>query len=1043
MKYLRQPKLVLLTVFSFLTVALFAQEVTITGTVTNKETAEPLEGVSVKVKNTTTGTTTGKDGSFTIKAPSSESILSFSFVGFTVFEIKAGNGGLVLTIPLSKTDTNLDEVVVVGYSTQKRNRITGAISVVKASDIQDIPAPNIAGALRGRVAGLSVSQASGKPGAGITLNVRNSATSETARLLGVTDEPLYVVDGITVTKDAFDNLDPSMVEDITILKDASAAIYGAAGAKGVVLITTKRGKIGKPRLSYSGYFGISDATRKPEMMTAFEHATLLNDAYRISNAPLSNFFTTEQLNYLKTLNYKSWFDQIWQPAHMQRHNLNFSGGSDKITFFAGGAFQNENGNYAGIKNDKYSFRTGVVANIAKGFKADINFNVDYRHRYSKNPTSENDQAFIEAMVQVPMWVPSQINGKYVNIGGSNPNPLAAIESGYYSSNKSSGYRINSALSYDFSGVLKGLVARLQVSQATNNGSSTTYRPPYSLSDFKRFGPGNALYYDTLLTTSIINGGNNSTYEPSMSKSNSYQGFFTLQYNKAIANHGVSVLLGGEQSETNTESVGVRWLNQVLPGLDDYWAFDQSGVTPSRSVGNGVKRSFFGRLNYNYDGKYTVDAVTRFDASSNFATGKIWGVFPSVGVGWVVSRENFFRKNIAFINYLKLRFSYGVVGDDRVAERLWQERYRVDVSGYLYNNTLQGGLNPERIPNPNITWEKKRAINGGIELSMLRDKLTLGVDFFQNFSYDAFDKGADQAFPMYAGFSAPVLNYMERYNWGSEFTIGYRENLTKDIRFNASMNFGFGNSVVSKILYNPFQLFETSPPDWQVQFGVDPRKYNTGNWGLKSLGMFRTQDQLDAFLGKNPGYLINNKVPQVGWLYFEDTNGDGVITDRDMVPMFKRTDAKFATSLQLAVSYKSLTLRANLVGRFGGKVLYDSKSREIASLTSNAPTFWSDRWTPENPNGKFPRFDDESIARGWESDFWAVDGTMIRVNDMTLSYTLPKPVLDRIGMSDVRVLVTGNNLWVLKNPLKYKDPYSSYIFDYPTIRTISVGLSLGL
>ncbi|HTH30292.1 MAG TPA: carboxypeptidase-like regulatory domain-containing protein, partial [Lacibacter sp.] len=209
MKYLRQPKLLLLTVFSFLTVALFAQEVTVSGTVTNKETGEPLEGVSVKVKNTTTGTTTGKDGSFTIKAPSSESILSFSFVGFSVFELKAGNGSLVLTIPMAKTDTDLDEVVVVGYSTQKRNRVTGAISVVKASDIQDIPSPNIAGALRGRVAGLSVSQASGKPGAGITLNIRNSATSETAQLLGVTDEPLYVIDNITVTKEAFDNLDPS------------------------------------------------------------------------------------------------------------------------------------------------------------------------------------------------------------------------------------------------------------------------------------------------------------------------------------------------------------------------------------------------------------------------------------------------------------------------------------------------------------------------------------------------------------------------------------------------------------------------------------------------------------------------------------------------------------------------------------------------------------------------------------------------------------------------------------------------------------------
>jgi len=305
----------------------------------------------------------------------------------------------------------------------------------------------------------------------------------------------------------------------------------------------------------------------------------------------------------------------------------------------------------------------------------------------------------------------------------------------------------------------------------------------------------------------------------------------------------------------------------------------------------------------------------------------------------------------------------------------------------------------------------------------------------------FDKGANESFPAFAGFEAPVVNYMERYNWGTEFTIGYRANLAKDLRLNVSTNFGFGNSVTTRMLYNPFKLFETSPPDWQVGFGTDPRTYNSGNWGYKTLGVFRTQQQLDDFMAKNPNYLINNVSPQLGWMYFEDVNGDGVITERDKVPLFKRTDATFGLSTQLGLSYKSIQVKINIAGRFGGKEFIDSKAREAAGTNSNLPAFMNDRWTPENPNGKYPRFDSQFFNQ--DSDFWAVDGTMIRVNDMTVSYSLPGTWMSRIGMSDASLLLTGNNLWVLKNPLPYKDPYQSYIFDYPTIRTISVGLRLGL
>ncbi|WP_207492332.1 SusC/RagA family TonB-linked outer membrane protein [Aridibaculum aurantiacum] len=1041
----RGSLVLLLLIFNF--VQLFAQQRVVTGTIVNDETREPLVGVTVGIKGTTRSTTTVENGKYSIMVSGNESVIKFTYVGFLYQEVTVGSRN-VIDIALVKENKQLDDVVVIGYGSQKRIQNNGAIATIKAAEIEDIPAPNIAGALRGRIAGLGVNTASGRPGAGITLNVRNSTRSETAATVGATDEPLYVIDGIIVQRQEFDNLDPSMVEDLTVLKDASAAIYGAAGAKGVILVTTKRGKAGKPRLSYNGYVGHTDATRKPDMLSAYEHAVLLNDGYRIGNAPANLFFSPADLEYIKGLNYKTWFEELWQASTTQRHNLSVSGGSDRITFFVGGAYQNENGNYAGQKQDKYTFRSGVNTTITPALKADISFNVDSRIRTSQNSLADDrDQGFLESIIQTPGWVPVSIDGMPVSFNGASTHPLGSIGSGFYSNSKSRSYRINSSLTYQPTGFLKGFTARVQFSQTAGNTNSAEYRPNYRVYNFQRMGNNNQLYsnkLDTVRPYFDAVAPANVHYTPRLGENTGYQGFLTLQYDKTLGKHIFGAIVGAEQTVSRSEDMGVRWINQQLVGIDDYWAFDQSVISiTNRGISESRKRSGFARMNYNFDNKYFIDGVTRLDASSNFAAGKVWGVFPSVGLGWVVSREKFFKNNIPQVNYLKLRVNYGLTGDDRIEPLLWKERYRVDLSGYLYNESMQAGLNPVRIPNPNLTWEKKRTLNFGIDMTMFNNKLNIGVDFFQNYIYDAFDKGNDQNFPMFAGFAAPIINYQERHAWGSEFTIGYRSRVGKDLNINTSINFGFANSVTDRMFYNRFQLFENSPPDWQVQMGTDPRKYNSSNFGLKTLGMFRTQDEVDAFLAQYPNYTIDGKVPQPGWLYFEDTNGDGRITERDMVAMFDRTDPWFSSGINIGIAYKSLSLSTNLVARFGGKQFYGSKDRERPEPTQNVPGFWRDRWTPENPGGKFPRHDDASIVRQWNSDFWAFDATTIRVNNMTLSYRIPTSILNRFGFSDARILATGNNLWIIKSPLKLRDPYSNSILDYPTLRTISLGLSLGL
>lgn len=1027
---------------------LLAQK-TVTGKVLSNETGKPVEGATVAIKGSKQSSRTNEKGEFTLNVASDNDVLVISFIGLSKQEIKVGSNASFNITMLPDPNSDLDDVVVVGYSTQKRSQSTGAVATIKAQEIADLPAPNIAGALRGRIAGLGVSAASGRPGAGITLNVRNATTSAQGAAYGASDEPLYVIDNIIVGKGTFDALDPSMVEDITVLKDASAAIYGAAGAKGVILITTKRGKAGTPQLNYNGYYGNSDATRKPEMLSAYEHAQMLNESLNLNASDNLSFFSPSEMEYLKGLNNKSWFDEIWQASVTQRHNVNISGGSDRMTFFVGGAYQNENGNYAGMKSDKYTMRSGLTAKLLNGLRAEVNLNVDNGVRYSKNGLNENDQTFLENMIQIPKWVPFSIDGKWVNHNNMNNHPMAQIESGFYRNTVSRNYGINASLIYQpESGLLKGLTARLQASTTGNSNKSEEFRPKYNVYNFLKTSLNGALYSNELTPTNStveVNGGNNSRMIYGTGESGGYRVFGTLQYVKKIGLHDFSILAGGEQSYSKGLSLGGTYFNQQLQGFDYFWAFELSGAQVSApSISESSKRSFFGNFTYNFDGKYTLSGITRFDASSNFAKGNIWGVFPQIGASWLISEENFFKDNVSLINYLKVRANLGVTGDDRVTSRLWQERFSINTGIYMYNESLVSGSRPSVFPNPNITWEKNRSFNFGVEMSLFNNKLNIGVDVFQNYIYDAFDRGLNETFPMYAGFVAPVVNYQNRYAWGSEYSISYNQPIGKDLKLRVGTNFSFGNSVIDRMYYNANKLWETNPDDGaEYTMGTDPRKYTSGNIGLIAEGMFRNQDEVDAFLAKNPGYLINGVVPQPGWLYYKDFDGDGIITARDKGFMYNRIDPWLNTGTQLGLSYKSFAMNINIAASFGGKVFYDSKARRSTpTLLKNVPSFWTDRWSPLNPDGKFPRSDDPSIAAGWESTFWAVDATTIRINDMTISYTVPPKYSKKIGLNSVRVLATGNNLWVLKNPLKYKDPYSSYIYDYPTLRTVSVGLSVG-
>lgn len=1065
MSYLKKTRLLsLMLVLLCSTFSVFAQERVVTGKVTDQQTGKPLEGVTVKVKNTTAVTATDEQGNFKIKVPSTESIITFTSVGYGVYEIKAGTNSS-LSIPLTQTTNVMDDVVVVGYGTKKRVEVQGSIATIKGGDIEDIPVANLPSTLVNRVPGVSVNFSSGKPGSTTTINIRNSSTFPGAPQ-GVTDQPLIVIDGIisnptqwtqATNADWFENLDASQIEDITFLKDAAAAIYGAAGAKGVVLITTKKGKAGKPKISYSGYFGVSRPSVKPKSLTAYEHAKFLNDGYELTGAAVTQRFSQRDLDSLRGIKDESWFDYFWKNGQVQRHTINVSGGTDKVTLFAGGSYYNEKGNYGNVSTNKYSFRSGMNAVMTPELSASVNFASDFNRELSnnwKNADGNTDNATNRALILTPKWVPVELNGLPLAFGGnaapnnSTGNPwslLGVHNSGSYRDARSQGLSVNATLDWK-PRFLKGLTARVQYGNNNRINESKGYFPAYTAYNFTPRGQNGLLYSPVVLSSRRVTSQADQMEEGTTSLKN-YQFITTLSYAKKFRGHDISAMVGFDQSEAYSKNILLSKATQIVQGVDEFWAFSNDPSTlasvqdafrnPAYFI--NAKRSYISRVNYNFNNKYFFEFIGRADASVNFLPENRWGFFPTVGLGWKLSDEKF-MKDIKFLNNLKLRVNYGLVGEDRVGNRLWESRY-TQTTGILFGGVNAGGLDPNIYPNAAITWEKARNLNFGIDATFLSNKLNFSFDIYQRYAYDGFDTYSSNIFPPTAGIPPPVVNYGERLSWGTEFSVGYKTKFSRDLGFSVDANFGWSNSQLMQSYYNTALIGTYDPNQLDILIGRNPQTYNGTNKGYIAKGILRTQAEVDAILAKNPNYLIGGVKPQVGFMDFEDINGDGQINDFDITTMYNKTSPLIGFGITLGFTYKQFKMQTNLNLTIGGKRAYDGEARKVPTTTQNAPAFWADHWTPDNPNGKFPRAD-APLAKE-NSTFWLVNGTQSRINNMVISYQMPKSLSAKLRIPDLRIMLTGTNLWNIINPLKYKDPYTSSFEVYPTLRTISLGINASL
>jgi len=1036
-------------------IAAHAQNRTITGVVTGEGETDPLIGVTITVKGSPAATATDINGKFSIKVTNLQNVtLGAKFIGFQYQEQTLKPGETVLNFKLMKSSTNLSEVaiVAVGYGTQLKSKILGSVSEIKATEIEDIPVANLGTSLMNRVAGVGINVASGKPGATTTLTLQGSYSLANGSF-GITTDPLYVIDGLIAQKSDFDNLDASLIESISFLKDAQAAIYGAAADKGVVLVTTKKGRPGKPQISYTGYFGVSDVTQRPKLMSGTQMANTINDALTAANAANTSKFSQADLDFIASDPYPSWYSQLWHSSQTQRHTINVSGGSDKVTFFGGGSYYTEGGNFGMTTVRKYNIRSGMQAKVTDDVTAYISLNSNYEadmRNTAKSETGDTENFTYTALDQIAPWIPLSINGlpTYWNgpsaVGGAF-NPLAYFNNNNYTTVNNQALNLNSSIEYR-PHFIKGLTAKVQYGKNNYQTSGKNYYSPYNTYQFTASGQNGALY--SLPYTSVKTISNSNQIFLSSGQTSEYELIGSLNYSRSIKSHTFDILFVGTQNETSQSSSQVYRTNQQIPGIDQWFAFDPSTTTTQTvSAVESGNIGYAARLNYDYKGKYLVQFIDRVDGSANFAPGHRFGNSPAAAIGWRVSEEDFFKKYLVnYISSLKIRYNIGITGDDRVTSFLYKDRFTSYSGTTLFGTTVTNGLTGSILPNPNITWEHNRAQTLGFDAGFFNDRLNITAEIWNKHYYDGLINIASTTYPATLGVSGAPINYNEANTWGESFTIGYIAPISKDWSINANMNFGWGNSQLTQGLYGPAQLGVVNQ-DNLISLGELSNTYNGTNYGLIATGIIRTQAELNAILAKNPNYTINGSVPQVGWMNFKDINGDGKIDDTsDQTYMYNSTAPILSSGITLGASYKTLRFNINMFLQLGGKVTVPDRTAPASATSTssqslNQPFFWADHWTPSNPNAEYPRSDSPLINDN--STFWIRSGTRWYINNASLSYSLPKSLADRFKIPNLRFIVTGENLWTIINPYNYKDFRQGSLTSYPTLQTWSFGVNLSL
>jgi TonB-dependent starch-binding outer membrane protein SusC len=1007
---------------------LLAQQHTVTGTITD-ETGFGMPGVTILEVGTLNGSITDLDGNFSITVASPNATIEVSYVGYETLTIPL-EGRSTIEASINPSMEILDEIVVIGYGTQKKKVVTGSIASVGAEEITATPALRVEQALQGRTAGVQITNQSGQPGEAPTIRIRGAGTTGNA-------DPLYVVDGMVVG--GIDYLNPGDIESIDVLKDAaSAAIYGARAANGVVLITTKKGKAGAMNVTYSGYYGIQNVAKQIEMLGAEDYRMLMNEGAR--NAGLSEPFDLNEIPKHNT----NWQDQLFvKDAPMTNHEISVLGGTEKSTYASSISYFSQQGIIGGEKsqfdritarlntthqvNDKFRFGNNLsYTNITRrGIGSNESFNGAYSSALNMDPLTpvfeeDPDELLLPPYSNEPVIkdADGRIYGISRFVGAEVVNPLALLEI------QTAETRVDK--------VVGNIFGELEVIEGLKFNSSLGIDLAFVMNDGYR-----PIFF--------LNGAQNNTDKTSVYKQ--IDRYFTWQwentasYTKAINGHNFSVLVGTSARKFNYEDL--YGFNAKVPLTDPdnvYLNMAQDTVW----VANGGARhssllSTFGRLTYDYQSRYSLTAIVRRDGSSKFGPNNRYGVFPSVGVSWIMSEERFFP-NLGPIDLVKFRASYGINGNEEIGD--YQFISTLDKSrGYIFAGGRMIGASPSYIENADIRWEQSEQINAAIDISGFENRLTASVDYYIKTTKDLLEV---IPIPGHVGNDPPFANVGSVQNQGVEMNVNWR-NYENELKYSFGVNATYNQNKMTKIGNEEKVLPGAS---WAIAGMVTRAEEGLPIgyfWGYQTDGIFQNTNEVFAHIGSTGQPLQPSAKP--GDVRFVDVNGDGKINADDRT-MIGNPTPDWTFGINANFDYKQFDMSFLFIGAYGHEIFNGAQRQDLRY--TNRPVSALDRWTEEGSTNEVPRYTWSDGNNNYRvSDLYIEDGSYIRLKNIQLGYTLKRSFLNRIGATNWRFYVSAENLLTITN---YSGPdpeigaRSSFDIGidrgvYPQARTFRLGTSI--
>lgn len=1004
----------------------------IRGTITDVN-GVPVIGANVVVKGTTNGVITDIDGKFSIDVSEGDQ-LEVSYIGYLTQTFRIGQED-VLAITLKENQQQLDEVVVVGYMTQKKTSLTGSVATMKVGEsLKTLPTTSAGNLLVGKLPGVDVGTANAIPGSNPSISIRTGSSWNSQ---GVT----YVIDGIVRGSGDFNSLSPNEIENVTVLKDAaSAAIYGSRSAGGVILVTTKKGTKGKPTFNYSYGYSFDTRTKNMDLTDAVQTAELYGRINGNSD-PAGWAWSQEEIDHMKTIN-DGWgydqLDEVWKNPVTQTHNLSVNGGNDRVRYFGAVSYVQQQGFLDPMTYDKFNFRMNVTADITKDFELFTGFAL-----YNNNTGHVADNADPQDTYQkLRIWQPDQPvftdSGQFIDYGWiGNVGARVSGASGYHKENWLKPQMI-------FKGTykapfLKGLSASIQFGKSWSYTTNKEFYTNYDMMVMAKSGTHNHIISTRdadIVSVKKSTWVGKDHIKRTSTWSDDLQLNFQLSYDNTFNDvHHVQGTFVTEWYEGG--GAGVYGYRETFPVYltDQFWAASSARADTDGGGDTDWKEgrmSYIGQFSYSYANKYLLNFSFREDGSMKFAPNQRWGFFPAGSVGWVISEENFFRSPL--IQFLKIRGSVGLTGNDSVGGWQWQESYKSGSSAYFGMNPSRfNGITYGSIVNSNLTWEKALSYDVGLDMNFF-DHWNLTFDYWYRNSYDILGN-RQNTLPTTFSQSMPAENYGEIHAQGIDFTLGYRGQ-SKDFTWfgNLTMSYGWNKTIKQDYAENA---------QW---IDIPVGKSRSYIKGYEFDQIIRTQEQLDAFNAAHPNYTHNGLKPELGMMVFKDLSGpngtpDGTIDSWDRVMLYSNNNP-VVYGLNLGGSWKGLSLDMMFSGKLGIVKSYKDLATGV-EWNRMWDQWYYDSWTPENPNATLPKRVSNNTTNTYNTDcsYWYENGSFMRLKYLTLSYDLPKNQFYNKFFDNVRIFFTGTNLFVLSKFNKYYDPEISGGNAFPVLRSFNFGVDV--